>query len=153
MPDNLASAKIFCQGGLSTSRDVLSQGENSPGSAISLVNYEPAVTGGYRKISGYTNAYGTVPGTGDVLGVAVVNGVHDGILACRTPAAGSDYLHYWDVATSAWVAVTTVGSPTMAGVAKVRFTRYNWSYPEVMLTDGVNPAAVYNGTTYPDHTC
>ena len=148
MPDNLASAKIFCQGGLSTSRDVLSQGENSPGSAISLVNYEPAVTGGYRKISGYTNAYGTVPGTGDVLGVAVVNGVHDGILACRTPAAGSDYLHYWDVATSAWVTVATVGSPTMTGVAKVRFTRYNWGYPEVMLTDGVNPAAVYDGTTY-----
>ena len=36
----------------------------------------------------------------------------------------------------------------MSGVTKVRFTRYNWGYDEVMLTDGVNPAAVYNGTTY-----
>ena len=33
MPENLASFKVFCQGGLNTSRDVLSQGENQPGSA------------------------------------------------------------------------------------------------------------------------
>ena len=55
MADNLASFKIFCQGGLSTSRDVLSQGETQPGSAIKLVNYEPSVTGGYRRISGFIN--------------------------------------------------------------------------------------------------
>jgi hypothetical protein len=36
MADNLASFKVFCQGGLNTSRDVLSQGETQPGSAISL---------------------------------------------------------------------------------------------------------------------
>ena len=148
MADNLASFKVFCQGGLNTSRDVLSQGETQPGSAISLINYEPSVTGGYRRISGYTNSYGTVPGTGNVLGVCVANGVNDGILACRTPSSGSDYLHYWDTATSAWVAVTTSGSPTMSGVTKVRFTKYNWGYDEVILTDGVNPAAVYNGTAY-----
>lgn len=148
MADNLTSFKVFCQGGLNTSRDVLSQGETQPGSAISLINYEPSVTGGYRRISGYTNSYGTVPGTGNVLGVCVANGVNDGILACRTPSSGSDYLHYWDTATSAWVAVTTSGSPTMSGVTKVRFTKYNWGYDEVILTDGVNPAAVYNGTAY-----
>lgn len=148
MADNLASFKVFCQGGLNTSRDVLSQGETQPGSAIALINYEPAVTGGYRKINGYSNSYGTVPGTGSVLGVCVANNINDGILACRTPSSGSDYLHYWDNATSAWVTVTTSGSPTMSGVTKVRFTRYNWGYDEVMLTDGVNPAAVYNGTTY-----
>ena len=86
MADNLASFKVFCQGGLNTSRDVLSQGENSPGSAIAMINYEPAITGGYRKISGYSNDYGTVPGTGDVLGVCVANGIHDGILAARAPS-------------------------------------------------------------------
>jgi hypothetical protein len=148
MADNLASFKVFCQGGLNTSRDVLSQGENSPGSAIAMINYEPAITGGYRKISGYSNDYGTVPGTGDVLGVCVANGVHDGILAARAPSSGSNYLHYWDTATEAWVAITTSGSPTMSGVTKVRFTKYNWGYDEVMLTDGVNPAAVYDGTSY-----
>jgi len=148
MADNLASFKIFCQGGLSTSRDVLSQGETQPGSAIKLVNYEPSVTGGYRRISGFINDYGTVTGTGDVLGVCVANGINDGILACREPSSGSDYLHYWDTATEAWVAVTTSGSPTMTGVTKVRFTKYNWGSPKVILTDAVNPAATYDGTTY-----
>ena len=148
MADNLASFKVFCSGGLNTSRDVLSQGENQPGSAISLINYEPSVTGGYRRISGYRNDYGTVPGTGSVLGVCVANGVNDGILAARKPSSGNNYLHYWDNATEDWVAVTTSGSPTMTGVSKVRFTKYNWGYDEVMITDGVNPAAVYTGTTY-----
>ena len=112
MADNLASFKVFCQGGLNTSRDVLSQGENQPGSAVALINYEPAVTGGYRKINGFSNDYGTVTGKANtsVLGVCVANGVNDGIL--------------------------------------VRFTKYNWGSPKVLLTDSVNPAATYDGTTY-----
>ena len=148
MADNLASFKVQCQGGLNTSRDVLSQGADSAGSAIAMINYEPAVTGGYRRIDGYSNAYGTVTGTGAVLGVCVANGINDGILAAREPSSGSNYLHYWDTATSAWVAVTTSGSPTMTGVDKVRFVRYNWGSPKVILTDAVNPAATYDGTTY-----
>jgi len=148
MPENLASFKVFAQGGLNTSRDVLSQGETAPGSAISLINYEPAVTGGYRKINGFSNDYGTVTGTCSILGVAVVNGINDGILAARKPSSGNNYLHYWDTATSAWVAITTSGSPTMTGVSKVRFAKYNWGSPKVILTDGINPAATYDGTTY-----
>ena len=148
MADNLASFKVFAQGGLNTSRDVLSQGEVAPGSAIALINYEPAVTGGYRKISGFSNDYGTVTGTGSVLGVAVANGINDGILAARKPSSGNNYLHYWNTSTSAWVAVTTSGSPTMTGVSKVRFTRYNFGSPKVILTDGINPAATYDGSTY-----
>jgi len=148
MADNLASFKVFAQGGLNTSRDVLSQGEVAPGSAIALINYEPAVTGGYRKISGFSNDYGTVTGTGSVLGVAVANGINDGILAARTPSSGNNYLHYWNTSTSAWVAVTTSGSPTMSGVSKVRFTNYNFGSPKVILTDGINPAATYDGSTY-----
>ena len=126
MADNLASFKIFCQGGLNPSRDVLSQGETSPGSAIALINYEPAVTGGYRKIRGYANDYGTVPGFGDVLGVCVANGVNDGILAARWDSGSSDYLYYWDNATEAWVTITTPGTVDVYTVSKVRFTKYNW---------------------------
>jgi hypothetical protein len=148
MADNLASFKVFCQGGLNTNRDVLSQGETSPGSAVALINYEPAVTGGYRRISGFSNDYGTVPGTGSVLGLCVANGVNDGILAARKPSSGSNYLHYWDVGTENWVAVTTSGSPTMTSVTKVRFSRYNWGTDKIVLTDAINPAATYDGTTY-----
>ena len=148
MADNLASFKVFCQGGLNTSRDVLSQGETQPGSAISLLNYEPAVTGGYRKISGFANNYGTVTGTGSVLGVCVADGINDGVLACRKPSSGNNYLHKWNNSSSAWDAVTTAGSPTMVGVTKVRFSRFNFATPKVVLTDGINPAATYDGTTY-----
>ena len=228
MPDNLASFKVYCEGGLNTNRDVLSQGERQPGSATKLTNYEPAVTGGYRKINGFSNDYGTVTGTGNVLGVCVVNGIKNGILACRKPNSGNNYLHWYDynytvhlgtgegssfsvgetvtgvvsssdnTAVSAtgevisksadsivvyfgklpsnvfeennvitggtssatgtvtssgsvaieWVEVTTSGSPTMTGVTKVRFTKYNFGSPKVILTDGINPAATYDGTTY-----
>lgn len=148
MPDNLASLKVFCSGGLNTSRDVLSQGETAPGSAIYMTNYEPAVTGGYRKINGYTNDFGTVPGTGDVLGVCVANGINEGILACRYDDQTTDYFYYWDSATSDWVAITTPGTIDTSDVTKVRFSKYNWSGPKVILTDGVNPAATYDGTSY-----
>jgi len=148
MPENLGSFKVFAQGGLNTSRDVLSQGETAPGSAITLINYEPAVTGGYRKINGFSNDYGTVTGTGNVLGVAVVDGIKDGILAARKPSSGNNYLHHWSNSSSSWTAVTTSGSPTMVGVSKVRFTKFNFGTQKVVLTDGINPAATYDGTTY-----
>ena len=138
----------MCRGGLDTSRDVLAQGEQSPGSAIQMINYEAAVTGGYRRINGFDNSYGTVTGTGSVLGVNVVHGINDGILACRTPSSGNNYLHRWNNSTSAWVAVTCGGSPTMSGVSKVRFANFNFGSAKTLLTDGVNPAATYDGTTY-----
>ena len=148
MPENLSSFKVFCQGGLNTSRDVLSQGETQPGSAISLINYEPAVTGGYRKMSGYSNDYGTVPGFGNVLGVCVANGVNDGILAARHNTGNTNYLYRCDNSSSAWVVITTPGSVNVSTYPKVRFSRYNWGTSKVVITDGVNPAATYDGSTY-----
>jgi len=148
MADNLASFKVFCAGGLNTSRDVLSQGELAPGSAIALINYEPAVTGGYRKINGYSNDYGTVPGFGDVLGVCVANGINDGILAARWNTSDSDYFYKWNATTEAWDTITTPVTVDVENVTKVRFSKFNWGSPRVFLTDGVNPAASYNGTTY-----
>jgi len=148
MADQLSVHKLMCRGGLDTSRDVLAQGEQSPGSAIQMVNYEAAVTGGYRRINGFSNSYGTVAGVGSVLGVNVANGINDGILACRKPSSGNNYLHRWNNSTSAWVAVTCGGSPTMTGVSKVRFANFNFGTPKTLLTDGINPAATYDGTTY-----
>jgi hypothetical protein len=150
MADNIRSFLAPCQGGLVNNLDYLTQGAQLPGSAIRMINYEPAIEGGYRRISGYQNDYGTVPGETDtpVLGVAVYNQINDGIFACRKPASGSDYFHYWDNATSAWVTPSTTGSPTMTGVTKVRFTKINWGVPKLVMTDGVNPASTWDGTTY-----
>ena len=148
MADRISGFKVTSIGGMNTNRDVLSQGEQEPGSATQLINYEPSTTGGYRRISGFSNAYGTLAGTGPVLGVVVAEGINDSIFACRKPSAGTNYFYRWNATTSAWVAVTTPGTVTMVGVNKVRMFRYNWVSDKMFLTDGINPAATYNGTTY-----
>lgn len=61
MADDLQIATVSCEGGLNTNRDVLSQGQLAPGSAIRLINYEPSVSGGYRRISGYDETYPNLP--------------------------------------------------------------------------------------------
>jgi hypothetical protein len=115
-----------------------------------MINYEPALQGGYRRISGFTNSYGTVPGaTGEpTLGVAVFAQLNDGIFACRKPSSGNNYFHYWNATTSAWVTPSTAGSPTMTGVTKVRFAKLHWTAPKLVMVDGINPAAVWDGTNY-----
>lgn len=224
MPDNLRTFVAVCNGGLVKNQDPLTQASQFSGSAIRLINYEPALQGGYRKINGYENSYGTVPGTGKVLGVFVNGNINQGIFACRTPSSGNNYLHWFNhyytvevtedtgtdftvgetvtsdveeatipisgvvIAKTAdtltinfgrlpnlvfsvgttftgqtseanttvtdtptvigWTAVTTEGSPTMEGVELVRFVDYNWFAETIVLTDGINPAAKYDGTTY-----
>lgn len=149
MSDRINGFLVNCVGGLNTNRDVLYQGEREPGTAFSLINYEPSINGGYRRISGYSNDFGTVPGVSKVLGVEVCEDLNDNVLACRAPGVGSTaYFYYWDKTTSAWVAVTTPTTVTMVGVKKVRFTEFNWGTQKVCLTDGINPAAIYDGTTY-----
>jgi len=44
-----------------------------PGSCLFAINYECPVTGGYRRIDGYTKLGATLPGTGPVLGVVFFN--------------------------------------------------------------------------------
>ena len=146
--DDLRTNITVCSGGLITNVDPLTHANALSGSALRMINYEPSLSGGYRRISGYQNDYGTVPGTGAVLGVEVNGNLHDGIFACRRPTSGNNYLHKWNDSTSSWDAVTTSGSPTMVGVDRVRFSSYNWSTEVLLLTDGINPAATYDGTTY-----
>lgn len=96
MVDAVATFKAVCRGGLNTGTDVLSLGEFASGAATQLVNYEPNLEGGYRKINGFAHNFGTVPGTGSVLGIAVADGINQGVLACRTPSSGNNYLHHWN---------------------------------------------------------
>jgi len=148
MADNILAYKVTCAGGLNTNRDLLSQSEVSAGSATQLINYEPSINGGYRRISGYSNYYGTVPGTGKVLGVCVAEGIDDNIFAARAPATGTDYLYKWNDSLLSWDVVSTPSSITMSGVVKVRMFRYNWTSSKMAIFDGVNPAAIYDGVSY-----
>jgi len=146
--DNLRTHLTVCAGGLITNTDPITQAGSLMGSAIRMINYEPSLSGGYRRVSGYQNDYGTVGGTGAILGVNVNGNINDGIFACRKPTSGYNYLHKWNDSSEAWDAVTSAGTPNMTNVSRVRFINYNWSSEAMLLTDGVNPAASYNGTTY-----
>jgi len=150
MPDKISSFAAPCQGGLLNNLDPLTQSSDAPGSAIRMINYEPALEGGYRRISGFTNDYGEVPGESGTptLGVAVYNQLNDGIFACRKPASGNNYFHYWSNSSGDWVTPSTVGTPTMTGVEKVRFAKINWGVPKLVMTDGINPAATWDGSSY-----
>ena len=146
--DNLRTHLTVCAGGLVTNVDPITQASALSGSAIRMINYEPTLSGGYRRISGFQNDFGTVTGTGQVLGVNVNGNIHDGIFACRKPTSGYNYLHKWNNGTSSWDAVTSAGTPDMTNVSRVRFVNYNWSGEVMLLTDCQNPAATYDGTTY-----
>ena len=150
MADKIQSFLASCQGGLINNLDYLTQGSSTPGSAIRMINYEPSLEGGYRRVSGYSNDYGTVPGKElePIVGIAVYGGINDGIFACRKPNTGSNYLYHWNNTTSSWTEVTTVGVVDLAPVTKVRFSKVNWGVQKLVLTDGVNPAATWDGTTY-----
>ena len=112
MADAVSTFKAVCRGGLNSGTDVLSLGADSSGAATQLINYEPNLEGGYRKINGYANNFGTIgtssiAGAGSVLGVAVANGIQQGIFAARNVASGVNYLHHWNFYYSFTVSADT----------------------------------------------
>jgi hypothetical protein len=54
MPTQWTTAPVELGGGLITNISPLQQGIKAPGSARQLINFEPSIEGGYRRIEGYT---------------------------------------------------------------------------------------------------
>ena len=159
MADAVSTFKAVCRGGLNTGADVLSLGTESSGSAIQLVNYEPNLEGGYRRLSGFANNMGTVTGTGSVLGVCVANGIQQGIFAARTPSSGNNYLHWWNFYYSMTVSSDsnltvgeTISERTSAGVSTgVTGTLISKSSNTIVVNFGKLPSSVFtNGNTITD---
>ena len=100
MSEQLSTFATPCSGGLFNNLDPLTHGGQFAGSAYSLINYEPALLGGYRRISGYARSYGELTGDSTnsvpVLGVHVSADVQQGIFGTRKPASGSNYLHWYN---------------------------------------------------------
>lgn len=158
MPDKIDSLKILCSGGLNTSENFLLLSQQNPGYAIRLVNYELSLTGGYRRINGFTaidalahevTSAGAV-GEGPVLGVwgyITLAGVFEIFAARKT--VGSPVYRIYKFTGSAWAEQTTGITHTATGVTKLRVVLFseadaNW----IVFVDGVNEATAYNGTTY-----
>jgi len=100
MAEQLSTFATPCSGGLLNNLDPLTHGGQFAGSAYRMINYEPALEGGYRRISGYTRSYGELTGDSTnnvpVLGVHVSADVQQGIFGARKPASGNNHLHWYN---------------------------------------------------------
>ena len=167
MPDQITSYKLISSGGLNSNENHLDLSDNAPGSATRLVNYEPSLFGGYRRIEGYgeyDSDYGEVTvagqstGQGKVLGLAifkddVTNSTK--IIAARQDAGGSNYSFYYYTAYIGWRKYTldhSVTRPmTLNGrtVSKLRHVTFNFGAGnKIVFVDGVNPAIVFDGSNW-----
>lgn len=94
MPTIWESFPIEVKGGLVTNLSPLQQGLQAPGSARRLVNFEPSVEGGYRRLQGYTKfdtafvqPYGKplVQGSGQTNSTLVISNIFE------PPVAGDSF--------------------------------------------------------------
>lgn len=60
MADRVETFAVGCSGGLVTNQPTLAQAAQMPGTARELINFEPSVEGGYRRINGYAK-WSTTP--------------------------------------------------------------------------------------------
>ena len=115
MPNRTQSLKVICQGGLNTNDNNLFLSDNFPGSATRLVNYETALSGGYRRVSGYRyydetyTAVAPATAEGPVLGIWIFQNTTTGdteIIAARKNQSGATY-SFFKLGVSGWTAYTT----------------------------------------------
>ena len=167
MPDQIQSFKLVCSGGLNSNENHLDLSDNSPGAATRMLNYEPSLFGGYRRIEGYdeydpdygeVTVAGSTTGQGKVLGIAIFkNDVTSGttIIAIRQDAGATNYSFYYYTANIGWRKYTldhSVTRPMTANgltVNRIRHQQFNFGTGNtICFVDGVNPAIVFNGTNW-----
>jgi len=167
MPDQIQSFKLVCNGGLNSNENHLDLSDNSPGAATRMLNYEPSLFGGYRRIEGYdeydpdygeVTVAGSSTGQGKVLGIAIFkNDVTSSttVIAARQDAGASTYSFYYYTANIGWRKFTldhSVTRPmTLNGltVNRLRHQQFNFGTGNnICFVDGVNPAIVFNGTNW-----
>lgn len=163
MPDRIESFKVICAGGLNSNENHLSLSDSTPGAATRLVNYEPSLYGGYRRIEGYEIYDDLFPevtenasAEGKVLCVAYYKNEHLGnpyVIAARKDVGANTYSFYYHTAYIGWRKLTTgLTLNTTDGVRtvdKVRFAQFDFgSGSHIIFVDGVNNATVFDGTNW-----
>ena len=136
-PEYISPYVVTTAGGLVLDRDVYTM---PVGAASILQNFEPSVTGGYRRLSGTTKYSTSQVGSssGTILGVAIFN---NGVVVAQ-----STNVYFGTGGT--WASIDS----SRSGAGRYRFERYNFNTNEerLIFVDGTNKAGVYNGTTILD---
>ena len=144
--------RIICRGGLISTRNWLDLNDNYASFAASLVNFEPSLFGGYRRINGFVPLEANEPevdpanAEGPILGVFFFG---DSIMCARKEQSGSTYNFYTWNPSVGWIAAT-IGFPLVStDVTRVRYDTWNFDGTEhIGFVDGVNGLVVYDGTTW-----
>lgn len=129
-----------CQGGLVLDQSTFAM---QPGMALELQNFEPDISGGYRRISGYAKWNSnivpqTASSTEPVLMVALFNSKVIAARGTKIFEAGT---------TGSWSEIDT--GRTSAG--RYTFFRYNLAGTDFIIwADGANHATKYDGSTVTD---
>lgn len=152
--ERFQTAPIICEGGLDSNQNYLLLSQRAPGSATTLVNHEPSLFGGYRRIDGFEpleEDYADVDDTGSegkILGVAIYNSK---IIAARKTKSASTYKFFYWTSGADWTAYATGLTHTATNVDKIRYDTFNFDGDEkVIFVDGINPAVLFDGTTWVD---
>lgn len=160
MPDNEQSFKVICKGGLNSSQNFLELADLNPGYATRLVNFETSLTGGYRRIAGFTPYdvdFAEVtsvadPAEGAVLGVWGFHNSNTGdfeIMAARKLVGSAAYRYYLYDTVTGWGAITTGVTHNSTGVSRIRAEVFNFGTDNIIIfVDGVNKALAFDGTTW-----
>jgi len=126
-----------CQGGLVLNRSTFMM---QPGEAIELENFEPDVTGGYRRISGFSKYVSAiVPATSSASEkVLMVATFGSKVLAARGTSIFSA-----DPAGSSWTSIDS----GRTGALKYSFERFNFDGTDkIIVVDAVNAPTVFNSS-------
>jgi len=144
MPDRLQTFPVQFQGGLITNLPTLQHGLQAPGSARLLVNLEPSISGGYKKIGGFDKF-----DANEVTGTGLIRGVHE----YQTEVFAARNTHLYKSSGSGWTQVTdnaTFSSTgiTLGGTGKVRFAKIKFgATKKLVVFDDTNKPLVFDGTT------
>lgn len=162
MPDRIQSQRVICQGGLNKSENSLLLSEQFPGAAVRLVNYETALSGGYRRIDGFEYLDANFPGPTGEGAVLCVTGFTDTptgldyFICARKDVGTNTYsFYYLDLFGGGWTAFTTgitarsTIDPIGNNIKRVRVASFNFGTINMLIfVDGCNPACIYDGTTW-----
>ena len=151
MMEGIESQKVISLGGLNSNVNHLQLSDLEPGGAVSLVNFESSLYGGYRRLSGYAPYVADSPevdsvgAEGRIFCTAIFD---DDVIVARKQKAGNTYDFYVASGTS-WIKMPTSFSKSSIGVTRIRWDTFNFNGTEkIIFVDGVNPAMIWDGTDW-----
>jgi hypothetical protein len=162
MPDRLQSFKVICKGGLNSDENHIELAESQPGAATRLINFEPSLFGGYRRMEGY-HFYDTLAPTvgdstseGPVLCAFMYRNEHLGnpyVIAARKDKDLNTYSLWRHVPLVGWEKMDTgfslAYSSGLRKVNRVRFVQFDIGLGSfVAFADGINPAYGFDGIDF-----